>query len=225
MHSILFSRSFAAFIALAVLPAPAMAQQAQKPAPRAAAKPAAQPTKPVAQPVKPATSQTAQTRRAPAPQTAVAAATPAGSPALLGQFGDWGAYSGTNDGRKVCFALSKPVSAETDPPNRPRDQPYLFVSIRPAENVKNEVSVIVGYPHKPDADASVEIGSTKFAMYTQNDGAWIKNAAEETQMVDAMRKGSDFVVKGVSSRGTETTDRYSLKGISQALERAAQECR
>jgi hypothetical protein len=146
-------------------------------------------------------------------------------PALLGQYGEWGAYRGDSGGRKVCFALTKPTSAETDPPNRPRDPAYLFVSTRPAENVTNEVSLVMGYPLKPGSDASVEIGSDNYAMYTQGDGAWIKNAAEETQMVDAMRKGADLVVKGVSSRGTRTTDRYSLKGVSQAIDRANQECK
>jgi invasion protein IalB len=62
-------------------------------------------------------------------------------------------------------------------------------------------------------------------MYTQGDGAWIKNAADEARLVDAMRKGSDLVVKGVSGRGTQTTDTFSLKGLAQALDRAAQECR
>jgi hypothetical protein len=101
----------------------------------------------------------------------------------------------------------------------------MFVSTRPAENVANEVSVIMGYPLKPGADASVEIGSDKFTMYTQGDGAWIKNAAEEPQLVEALRKGADAVVRGTSARGTNTTDRYSLKGVTQAIDRATQECR
>ena len=62
-------------------------------------------------------------------------------------------------------------------------------------------------------------------MYTQNDGAWVKNAAEEAQMVDAMRKGADLVIKSESSRGTKTTDTYSLKGISDALDKVAAECK
>ena len=61
-------------------------------------------------------------------------------------------------------------------------------------------------------------------MYTQNDGAWIKNAPDEARMVDTMRKGADMVVKGTTSRGTQTTDTFSLKGIAQALDRVAQEC-
>src|SRR5690554_6701329 len=104
---------------------------------------------------------------------------------LLGQFGDWGAYKASPDGKSVCFALSKPTSAETDPPGRNRDPAYLFVTTRPAENVKNEVSVIVGYPQKAGVEAIATIdGSTKYALYTQDDGAWVKNAAEEPQMVD-----------------------------------------
>jgi invasion protein IalB len=62
-------------------------------------------------------------------------------------------------------------------------------------------------------------------MYTQGDGLWIKNAAEEERMVEAMRKSADAVVKGVSAKGTETTDTFSLKGLAQALDRLAQDCR
>jgi invasion protein IalB len=144
---------------------------------------------------------------------------------LLGQFGDWGAYKASPGGKKVCFALSKPTSAVTDPAGRNRDPSYAFVSTRPAEKVKNEVSVIVGYPQKPGVDASAAIGTANYVMYTQNDGAWVKNAAEEAQMVDAMRKGADMVIKSVSTHGTKTTDTYSLKGISDALDKVAEECK
>ncbi len=144
---------------------------------------------------------------------------------LLGQFGDWGAYTATPGGKKVCFALSKPTSAVTDPAGRNRDPSYAFISTRPAEKVKNEVSVIVGYPQKANHDATATVDSKSYVMYTQNDGAWVKNAAEEAQMVNAMRKGSDLVIKSESSRGTKTTDTYSLKGISDALDKVAAECK
>ena len=146
-------------------------------------------------------------------------------PALLGQFGDWGAYKASPGGKTVCFALSKPTSAVTEPSGRNRDASYLFVSTRPTEKVKNEFSAIVGYPQKPGAEATAAIGSSTFAMYTQGDGAWVKNAAEEGQLVDAMRRGADLVVKSESARGTKTTDTYSLKGIAQALDKVAEECR
>jgi invasion protein IalB len=152
-------------------------------------------------------------------------ASPTQGATLLGQYGDWGAYTASPGGKKVCFALAKPSASATNPPNRPRDPAWLFISTRPSEKVKEEVSVIIGYPFKPNADASVEIGGTAFAMYTQNDGAWVKNAAEEARLVDALRKGADVTVKGESGRGTKTTDTFSLKGISQALDRTAQECR
>ena len=149
----------------------------------------------------------------------------ADQPNLLGSYGDWGAYSATPGGKKVCFALSKPKSSQTNPPGRPRSPAFLFVSTRPAENVRNEVSVIIGYPFKESTDAIAEIGQAKFAMYTQKDGAWIKNMAEEARMLDAMRKGSDLTVKGTSARGTTSTDQFSLKGLPQALERAEQACK
>lgn len=144
---------------------------------------------------------------------------------LLGQFGEWGAYRATPGGKKICFALSKPTAATSEPSSRTRDAVYAFVSTRPSEKVRNEISVIVGYPQKAGHDATAAIGSSTYPMYTQNDGAWVKNAAEETQMVETMRRGSDLVVKSESARGTKTTDTYSLKGIAQALDRVAEECK
>jgi len=146
-------------------------------------------------------------------------------PTLLGQYADWGAYTASPGGKKVCFALSKPKSSQTNPPNRPRDPAYIFISSRPSENVRNEVSVIIGYPFKPASDATAEIGSVKFAMSTQNDGAWVKNVAEEARLIEAMRKGADLTIKGTSGRGTQSTDQFSLKGLTEALARADQECK
>jgi len=162
-------------------------------------------------------------KQAPAPAPAGAPA--GGQPALLGQYGDWGAYAAASGGGKVCYALATPGNTRTTPPNRPRDPTYLFISTRPAENVRNEVSVIIGYTLKPDSEVNVEIGANKFVMYTKADGAWVGNAAEEARMVETMRKGADIVVTGTSARGTQSTDRYSLKGLAQALDRTAKECK
>jgi invasion protein IalB len=155
-------------------------------------------------------------------------ASPTAQATLLGQYGDWGAYSATPGGQKVCFALAKPSSQADNPPNRrtAANPVYLFISTRPTEKVSNEISVLVtGYAFKPNSEASVAVGGTNFAMYTQNDGAWVKNAAEEAKLIDTMRKAGDVVIKATTSRGTQTTDTFSLKGISQAVDRASQECR
>ncbi len=161
------------------------------------------------------------------PATARAEPAVAGSsePTLIGQFGTWGAYMAMPNGKKVCFALAKPSSSKTNPPNRPRDPAYAFISTRPAEKVVNEVSIMIGYTLKPGSESTLEVGGASYAMYTQGDGLWIKNAAEEERMVEAMRKAADITVRGVSARGTETTDVFSLKGLSQALDRVAQDCR
>jgi hypothetical protein len=195
--------------ALAQAQAQAQAQSASPKAQKSAAKPATSPKPEAAKP---------ETR----PAAAVAGNA---EPTLIGQFGPWGAYTATPNGKKVCFALAKPTSSKTNPPNRPRDPAYAFVSTRPAEKVTNEVSVMIGYTLKPGSESTLEVGGATYAMYTQGDGLWIKNAAEEERMVDAMRKASDAVIKGVSAKGTETTDTFSLKGLAQALDRLAQDCK
>jgi hypothetical protein len=151
-------------------------------------------------------------------------ATGSAEPTLLGQYGDWSAYTAAPGGKKVCFALSKPKSTKASKDDVKRDQAYIFISTRPADKVKNEVSIILGYPLSTKIDTTASVGSSSFDMLTQKDGAWIKNAAEEPQLIEAIRKGSDLVVKGTSTHGTHTTDTYSLKGVSSALDRVAKEC-
>jgi hypothetical protein len=201
--------------ALALAPV-ADAQQPAPAAPAAAPKPK-KPAKP-----KPGPKSEQKPEEAAAPAAAPAAE--GAQPALLGMFGDWGAYTATPGGKKVCFALAKPSKSETTPPNRPRDPAFLFVSSRPAEKVKDEVSLIIGYGFKPNTDATLELAGASYAMYTQADGAWVKNAAEEAKLVDAMRKGGDLTIKGTSARGTGTLDVFSLKGLAQALDKVGQEC-
>jgi invasion associated locus B (IalB) protein len=195
--------------------APARAQQST-PAASAPAKPAKPRPKPEAAPAKPAT---------PAAKPAAPAAAGGAQPKLIGQYGLWGAYTASPGGKKVCFALAKPSSSETNPPNRPRNPVYMFISTRPADKVANEVSLVIGYPFKAGSEAAAQIGGTSFALYTQQDGAWIKDATQEAKMVDAMRSGDNVVIKGVSAKGTQSTDTFSLKGVSQALDRASQECK
>ena len=161
----------------------------------------------------------------PAAAAAAASVTGGAEPTLIGQFGTWGAYTATPNGKKVCFALAKPASSKTNPANRPRDPAYAFVSTRPAEKVTNEVSIMIGYALKAGSESTLEVGGGTYAMYTQGDGLWIKTAAEEERMVEAMRKSADVVVKGMSAKGTETIDTFSMKGLAQALDKLAQECR
>ncbi|WP_035715457.1 invasion associated locus B family protein [Azorhizobium doebereinerae] len=140
----------------------------------------------------------------------------------VAQFGDWSVYVSTS-APKVCYAISQPK--DRLPGGLKRDPAYFFISTRPAENVKNEVSLTMGFPLKEGNEAKLTIGSTAFELYTKAEGAWVRNVADEGRLVDALRKGRDVTVVSASVRGNATTDKYSLNGIAQALDRVAQECK
>jgi hypothetical protein len=144
-----------------------------------------------------------------------------GKSVQIGTFGDWGAYQ-TQGKSKTCYALAQPKSRE--PAATKRDAAYIFISARPAENVKNEVSVIMGFPMKDNSEAQVEIGDSEFGLIAKGSNAWVKNPAEEGHLIDAMKKGSKLVVKASSTKGKVTTDTYSLGGLGQALEKVKKEC-
>jgi invasion protein IalB len=145
------------------------------------------------------------------------------APSAIAQYGDWGVYASQSARTKVCYALAQPKDRQ--PAGLNRDPGYLFIATRPGENVKNEVSVTVGFPIKEGSEAQLEVGDGKFSLYTKGDGAWVRNAAEEARLVDTLRKGRELVVKATSVRGNVTTDRYTLAGLAQALDRVGQECR
>jgi hypothetical protein len=145
----------------------------------------------------------------------------AGKTLKLGTFGEWGAYQ-TQGKAKTCYALAKPKTRE--PKSMKREPAYIFISTRPAENVKNEISVIMGFPMKDGSEPSAEIGSATFALLAKGSDAWVKNPAEESHFIGAMKKGAKLVVKADSTKGKTTTDTYSLAGLAQALEKVHKEC-
>lgn len=146
----------------------------------------------------------------------------AAKPVQVGSFGDWGAFLAQSGKEKTCYALASPK--DRVPSGLPRDSAYVFISNRPAENVRNEISIIMGFPMKDGAEARAEVGNLGFDLVAKGPNAWVKNPAEEGQFIEAMKKSAKLVVKAPSMKGNVTTDNYSLTGFSQALDKVQKEC-
>ena len=157
----------------------------------------------------------------PAQPQAQAATGPGGS-SLVASFGDWGVYTAQAGRSKICYALSQPK--DRLPKNLNRDPAYLFVSFRPAENVRNEVALVLGFAAKENGPAEAAIGNASYALITKATNAWLKNPAEEGQAIATMARSGTVTVKTQSARGSSLTDRYSLTGFGKALEHARKEC-
>ncbi len=146
----------------------------------------------------------------------------AAKPTLVGTFGDWGAYEAQGPKSKICYALAQPK--QRTPASLKRDGAYVFISSRPGEGVRNEISVIMGVPIKDGStDAKAEVGTTAFDLVTKGQNAWMKNAAQESQLIDVMKKHVRLVVKAPLVKGS-VADSYSLTGLAQALDRVSKDC-
>jgi hypothetical protein len=171
-------------------------------------------------------------------------------PALVATFGDWNVFVGEVGKGRICYTLAQPKSRE--PTSLKRDPGYAFISDRPAEGVRNEVSFIMGFdvaagadateakldskPEKPapksDAKSTTPaapapvalVDETTFEMLPKGGNLWVKNAAKEGALITEMRKGTKLVIKAASLRGHQSIDTYSLTGFAQALERVQKEC-
>ncbi|MCF3932141.1 invasion associated locus B family protein [Acuticoccus sp. M5D2P5] len=145
-----------------------------------------------------------------------------GAPTLMEQFGDWEAYRYDANGQTTCYILSKPKTLS--PSNRNHGDVFFFLTTRPAENVTNEVSILVGYPFEPDSTVIVDVDGQEFSLFTKDDGAWVESTAEEQQLVAAMRAGRAMSVRGTSARGTNTSYSFSLSGVTAGSNRISNGC-
>jgi invasion protein IalB len=134
----------------------------------------------------------------------------------LGQHNAWGTYSYQASGGKVCYVLTVPTDKQ--PPSLDHGDMFFFVSQRPGQQVSYEPQFIAGYNLQENSKVTVTVGAKSFTMFTRGKSAWVENAAEEPQLIAAMKGGSDMKVQAKSGRGNPTSYVFSLKGISAALD-------
>jgi hypothetical protein len=173
----------------------------------------------------------------------------ASKPSLVATFGDWNVFVGAVGKGRICYTLAQPKSRE--PASLTRDPGYAFISDRPSEGVRNEVSFIMGFdvsggdtaesktdakpaekPSKSDAKSKTSaaaapialVDQASFEMLPKGGNLWVKNAAKESALITEMRKGAKLVVKAASLRGHQSIDTYALGGFSQAMDRLQKEC-
>jgi hypothetical protein len=140
---------------------------------------------------------------------------------LLGNFGEWTAYADTESGGKICFMIAQPRKAEGD--YSQRGDIHTMITHRPGEKSFNVINIVAGYPYKEQSEVELSVGRKTWSLFTQGERAWAYDS-DDPKIVEAIRQGSTMVVKGTSSRGTLTTDTYSLTGSNAAYQAISREC-
>ena len=140
----------------------------------------------------------------------------------VGKFKDWESFVLSQDGNKTCFAQSIPVVRA--PKKLKRDPSRLFVSFRPAENIKNEVSVTNGYEFKLKAPVTAKSGKKSFDLFSKGRFAWIVDNEDVTKFIITMMKASRLMIIGNTDKGDQTTDHYSMMGFTKAYNIAKKSC-
>lgn len=145
------------------------------------------------------------------------------APQLIGEYGDWAAYTYTENGKKVCYMASVPKRDEGRYTRR--GDINVVVTHRPGENSFDVFNIVAGYTYKKNADVVIKIGNKTFKnLFTDEDKAWTLTEADDQALVAAMKRGERMIIDGVSSRGTKTKDTYSLKGFMRAYKAISAKC-
>ena len=140
----------------------------------------------------------------------------------VGKFKDWESFILSQDGNKTCFAQSIPVVRA--PKKLKREPSRLFVSFRPAENIKSEISVTNGYQFKQKAIVSAKSGKKSFDLYSKGQFAWVVDNDDEKKLIATMKKASRLMIIGNTDKGDQTTDHYSMMGFTKAYNAAKKSC-
>jgi len=140
----------------------------------------------------------------------------------LGKFKDWESFLLVQESSKVCFAQSTPIVRA--PKKLKRDDSRLFVSFRPSEKIKNEVSVTNGYEFKIKAPVTAKSGKKSYDLFSKGRFAWVVDNKDETKLILTMKKSSRLMIIGNTDKGEQTTDHYSMMGFTKAYNTAKKSC-
>lgn len=139
---------------------------------------------------------------------------------------DWSVFQETDP--VECFGVSAPKSQRNTKDGQPvtvnRGETLLFVFYRPAQGVNGQVTFTGGYPFASGSTVTLEVGGSDFQLFTEGDWAWPATPQDDAAIVSAMKRGAEAVLTGMSGRGTQTQDTFSLLGFTAAVDEAANRC-
>ena len=145
----------------------------------------------------------------------------ANTPMSTGKYKNWESFSMKTDKGKICFAQTVPTKRA--PSSIKRDNSRLFVTFRPSENIKDEISLTSGHDYKTST-VTAKTGKNSFAFFSQNNFAWLLDKQEEKSFVKTMKRATDLIVKARTTKGAETTDHYSMMGFTKPYNTAKKTC-
>ena len=145
----------------------------------------------------------------------------ANTPRSTGKYKNWESFTVETDKGKICFAQTVPKKRA--PAAIKREKSKLFVTFRPTEDIKDEVSITSGHDYKPST-VTASSGKKKFSFFSQKSFAWLLDDQEEKGFIKLMKKATNVIVKARTTKGAETTDHYSMMGFTKAYNTAKKTC-
>jgi len=140
----------------------------------------------------------------------------------IGKFKDWETFTVTENDNKICFAQSIPILRA--PKKFERNPSRLFISFRPTEDIKDEVSATSGYIFQKEKIVKAKTGKKTYDFFSREEFAWILDTEEEQRFIKAMKKASRVMIIGRTEKGKQTIDHYSLMGFTKAYDTAKKNC-
>jgi len=145
----------------------------------------------------------------------------ANAPRSTGKYKNWESFTVQTDKGKICFAQTIPTKRA--PSSVKREKSKLFVTFRPSENIKDEVSLTSGHDYK-SSTVTASSGKKRYSFFSQKSFAWLLDDQEERNFIKLMKRATNLIIKARTTKGAETTDHYSMMGFTKAYNTAKKTC-
>ena len=145
----------------------------------------------------------------------------ANTPVSAGKYKNWESFKLITEKGKVCFAQTKPVKRA--PSSITRNESRIFVTFRPSNEVKDEISITSGHNYKTSSVVA-KSGKRSFTFFSQNNSAWLLDEREEQKFIKLMKKATNLMITARTTKGAETVDHYSTMGFTKAYNTAKKIC-
>ena len=145
----------------------------------------------------------------------------ANAPRSTGKYKNWESFTVQTDKGKICFAQTIPTKRA--PASIKREKSKLFVTFRPSENIKDEVSLTSGHDYK-SSTVTASSGKKRYSFFSQKSFAWLLDDQEERNFIKLMKRATNLIITARTTKGAETTDHYSMMGFTKAYNTAKKTC-
>jgi invasion protein IalB len=138
----------------------------------------------------------------------------------IGRYKEWRVYTEGSGSSLICFAATP--AEDSAPKNVDHGDVNFYVAVWKGRT-SNQTSLRVGYALRQDVAPEAIVGRERFRMYASGQEAFVEDGVERS-LLAAIKKGTELRIEAAAVKDGRTAYHFSLKGSTEAIDKARALC-